>query len=189
MAVGVLDSLGGVGDGEALCTRLSIDVIRSSAVDREVGLLVDNSSRPGVGTSAAQVRLVLVHKAVFDSLHLLGGIPEGAAEIDTARLVSIDVCVCARSAGRAVVGRARRIGANEGEVRANSRSTSRSVGAEPGGVASGTRADSVEVGGGSRDVRVSRGYRSGDLGLAGGAASNVCDALAEGARLDLGQAL
>jgi hypothetical protein len=74
-------------------------------------------------------------------------------------------------------------------MRADSGGAARGVGTKPGRVASGACANSVEVGGGARDIRVGGYHCSGDLRLASGTASNVCDTLVERARLDPWQVL
>lgn len=70
MVVGVEDGLGWVGPSQVLGRTLTINVVTGATIDGEVGRLVNERSRPRVGTS-------------------VGGIPEGSAEVDQSELVGI----------------------------------------------------------------------------------------------------
>ena len=104
-------------------------------------------------------------------------------------MVSIYISIRRARAGRAVIGSARCISADSGEVRAHSRDTGRVVGTEPGRPTSFARGEGAEVRASTGHVGVRRCHCSGDLGLASRGATNICNTLAERTGFNLGQAL
>ena len=73
--VGVEDGLSLIAEGQILGFTLAVNVVMSSAVDGEVGRLVDKRSGLGIGTDG-------------------GGLPEGTAEVDLSKLRGIYREVC-----------------------------------------------------------------------------------------------
>ena len=70
MAVGIEDGLSRVTDGQVLAVGLTVSVILGTAIDGEVGSLMDNRPGPGIRTG-------------------VGGVPEAVAEVDGPECIGV----------------------------------------------------------------------------------------------------
>lgn len=135
VVVGIVDGVRRVRDRKGLGTALAVDVVVGTAVDGEVGLLVNDGSRAGVSAGAEWIQASVSLERDHAGVYLLGSAPESTAEVDIARGAGVNVGIGARVGASAVVGGGGGISADQAEVRLDGAEARGGEGAEPGLIA------------------------------------------------------